>query len=617
MNTNLSQSDELEELLAALVDGALNERQFARFQHLLAECPAAEEYYRRYMRLCAMLEFEHVEAKNDDEVGLHARGNDGSGVLGGELLDQHLPFSLQPSSLPSIVEPPHPTFLFGTIHSMAGYVSSGWPMAYLVATVIFAVGLLLGSLMIVPAPVQVARQSMRLSQPTVELKQEHVGQITGMVDCQWAAESMGAFNGAHVPRGRKYALISGLMEVTYNTGAKVILQGPVTYEVESAVSGFLSVGKLTAKVDKDKRSAIVNQKSEIRNRKLETSNPQSPIPNPLFVVRTPTATVTDLGTEFGVEVDKQGQTSSHVFRGSVELRTVADNKESPTVARVLHENESAVVKRADGVPDGPDHTIALVPTATPAQFVRALPKTTMKTLDLVDVVAGGDGFSGRRNSGIDPTSGRVTDTPPQLDKDFMFLGDGNYHRIDGLPLVDGVFIPNGQSGPVQTDSAGHAFSGFGATANRTGGHIWAGGTIPTSIDHPRAIRTQLGNIDYASAGHGLIFMHANKGITFDLDAIRRANPDFKLRQFRSAAGNTETVSAEGLAVCADVWVLVDGQMRFQRRDISSANGEFTISVPICQRDRFLTLVATDAGNDIGNDWIVFGDPRLELASDSE
>ena len=40
------------------------------------------------------------------------------------------------------------------------------------------------------------------------------------------------------------------MEITYDTGAKVILQGPVTYEVESPNGGYLSVGKLTGKLEK-------------------------------------------------------------------------------------------------------------------------------------------------------------------------------------------------------------------------------------------------------------------------------------------------------------------------------------------------------------------------------
>ena len=83
-----------------------------------------------------------------------------------------------------------------------------------------------------------------------------------------------------MPLGRKYALASGLMEITYDTGAKVILQGPVTYEVESKNGGFLSVGKLTGKVTTQAARGLT--------------------------IRTPTATVTDLGTEFGVEVARRG-----------------------------------------------------------------------------------------------------------------------------------------------------------------------------------------------------------------------------------------------------------------------------------------------------------------------
>ena len=40
------------------------------------------------------------------------------------------------------------------------------------------------------------------------------------------------------------------MEITYDTGAKVILQGPVTYDVESSAGGYLSLGKLTVRVER-------------------------------------------------------------------------------------------------------------------------------------------------------------------------------------------------------------------------------------------------------------------------------------------------------------------------------------------------------------------------------
>ena len=112
------------------------------------------------------------------------------------------------------------------------------------------------------------------------------------------------------------------MEITYETGARVILEGPCTYEVDSARGGFLSLGKLTARVERSEvrgqGSEEANPKSQILNQQI--SNPQSLIPNPLFVVRTPTAVVTDLGTEFGVEVEPSGASRASVFRGKVELR---------------------------------------------------------------------------------------------------------------------------------------------------------------------------------------------------------------------------------------------------------------------------------------------------------
>ncbi len=88
---------------------------------------------------------------------------------------------------------------------------------------------------------------------------------------------------------------------------------------------FLSLGKLTARVEMRGEGRGESPKSEVQNPKSKISNPQSPIPNPLFVVRTPTAVITDLGTEFGVEVDRSGATESRVFQGKIEVRPVGGN----------------------------------------------------------------------------------------------------------------------------------------------------------------------------------------------------------------------------------------------------------------------------------------------------
>jgi hypothetical protein len=81
------------------------------------------------------------------------------------------------------------------------------------------------------------------------------------------------------------------------------------------------------------------------------------------------------------------------------------------------------------------------------------------------------------------------------------------------------------------------------------------------------------------------------------------------------AGNVETASESGLVGgCADIWVLVDGQVRFRRREINGFNGGFSIKVPLAKSDRFLTLATTDSGDGIACDQVIYGDPRLELLS---
>ena len=78
------------------------------------------------------------------------------------------------------------------------------------------------------------------------------------------------------------------------------------------------MGKLTARLEKKAES---ESDAEIASPECPRPNPYTQsLPLPLFTVRTPTATVTDLGTEFGVEVSKDGYTMSHVFRGSVKLQ---------------------------------------------------------------------------------------------------------------------------------------------------------------------------------------------------------------------------------------------------------------------------------------------------------
>ena len=100
-------------------------------------------------------------------------------------------------------------------------------------------------------------------------------------------------------------------------------------------------------------------------RSQQSEIPLPPLPLPPFVVRTPTATVTDLGTEFGVEVDKSGRTTSHVFRGRVEVRRGMSEREK-TEAIQLAAGEGVCIER--GASEA--HRLK----ADPNRFVTALPR---------------------------------------------------------------------------------------------------------------------------------------------------------------------------------------------------------------------------------------------------
>ena len=143
------------------------------------------------------------------------------------------------------------------------------------------------------------------------------------------------------------------MEITYDTGARVILQGPATYEVESANGGYLSLGKLTAKVEKKERGE--GEKTE------ESIHRQSP--SSLFSIRTPTAIVTDLGTEFGVEVGSEGAVEAQVFGGQIEFQPSAP---SGRLSKKLRLGKDEVV-RLDKTGTTTFHTMA-----NPGPFTLAL-----------------------------------------------------------------------------------------------------------------------------------------------------------------------------------------------------------------------------------------------------
>jgi len=433
-----------------------------------------------------------------------------------------------------------------------------------------------------------------------------VGRITGMVDCQWSNPAEAAHLHHDVPHGQEFALKSGLLEITYNSGAKVILQGPATFIADSNRGGLLTLGKLTALVQNNSAAEPIHR---------EQGDPSRP--HSLFIVRTPTAVLTDLGTEFGVEVDREGGTLLRVFRGLVKCVLWESAPDDPKGAVVLRSNESVRTKRSS---DDAGHPIVLVPETNDHEFVRNMPSPP---IDLLDIVAEGDGDGRRRDRGINPATGAREIRYAAGDR----VGDGKYHRLDWNKLIDGVFIPDGRKGSVVLDSAGHAFDGFPTTANTAFGPIWARAASFENDDPKIVWKKWNQRYPFHVMGRGEEFMpeklgilglHPNAGITFDLEAIRAARPGIQPVRFRGVFGMGDASAvippqdrARSSYQRADAWVFVDGRLKWNRSHLGRKDGPLAVSVDLEPHDRFLTVVSTDSGGDASFDYVVLGDPVLD------
>ena len=295
-------------------------------------------------------------------------------------------------------------FLSTILRTTRGYFPEGMPLAYLIATVVTGLGILIASHVYMSLPEQVARQSAPLPSPLSPLP-SMVGRITGLVDCRWAENPKSEIRNpkqirnhkseiinhkSFVALGDRFALSSGLMEITYDTGAKVILQGPVTYEVD-VNGGYLAVGKLTGKLEKrgerrEERGEIAAN-HQIPNPKSQVVSPSplSSLLSPLFVIRTPTATITDLGTEFGVEVQDSGVTDTHLFQGNVEVLASSPGGRPGRPLRWARTNRCGLIARSAG-------PIVRHVAGTCAPFVREMPQPSRLLFR--------DNFNNRENADV-------------------------------------------------------------------------------------------------------------------------------------------------------------------------------------------------------------------------
>ena len=150
------------------------------------------------------------------------------------------------------------------------------------AAVLFALGLGAGGWLKEPASPTLAR--------TLEPVDNSIALVTQSVDAVWAGKRKPR-PGTALSAGRLH-LESGLTQIEFYSGARLILDGPVELELVSANEAVCHAGRLRALVPPQARG---------------------------FSVTSPQFKLVDLGTEFSMEVAKSGSAKVQVFDGEVEL----------------------------------------------------------------------------------------------------------------------------------------------------------------------------------------------------------------------------------------------------------------------------------------------------------
>lgn len=122
-----------------------------------------------------------------------------------------------------------------------------------------------------------------------------VATLTHLDGCEWADAAAALGYGQQLEAGTQIKLKTGVVRVTFESGAEAVLQGPCDFVVDNAMHGTIRSGGVAVTAPKRAYG---------------------------FRIRSPNAEVIDLGTVFGVNVDSSGDSEVHVFSGEVLSRSV-------------------------------------------------------------------------------------------------------------------------------------------------------------------------------------------------------------------------------------------------------------------------------------------------------
>ncbi len=294
---NSDQIKRMFELFEAVREGTITDAQFSHLDQILAENELACKYYFEFINMCVNLKsrkaLEETPVVNEfpdkddlpyDERLWQALANDEKTAPAIHIEKPKMDSEIQFVNKAQVQKTSHKVskpLLYTAILSTAALV-------FLLVYVNF----------ILPPPSQA------------------VATLVDSFNAEWGGMDSPAVIGSRL-RNRQGSLWlqKGLVEIEFDYGAKVLIQAPANFELETAEEIYLHTGRLYAKVPGRSKG---------------------------FTVHTPNSSIIDLGTEFGVKVDMDGSSDIHVFKGKTSL--MLGTRGSMRQSQILSENHALRVK---------------------------------------------------------------------------------------------------------------------------------------------------------------------------------------------------------------------------------------------------------------------------------
>ena len=249
---NARQRNELLQLCGDVCNGTLSDAGERRLAELLRDDAAAQGIYAQYMMVHAELYWQ--------QTGLLGRGPvTDVGSSGGEL-------------------------------AKAGSDGPGW---WIAVAAVLLIGIGCGWWIGQRTGGTVGQTGRRADRGSDAVSVHPVARVTGTLNCRWRSAPGDASIGfgSSLRAGQSLELIEGVAELTFENGARVILQAPARLDVASFAETTLQQGRVTATCPPGAEG---------------------------FQINTEGLRLIDRGTEFGVFADEDGNTEVHVFEGLVE-----------------------------------------------------------------------------------------------------------------------------------------------------------------------------------------------------------------------------------------------------------------------------------------------------------